>query len=110
MACNNYPEDVLLSVSNFLHADWLRVMFNKSTLGHGNEAMMVKFVFLFLACTVLLETLKEMVIKTFSVIMKNNILTSFLWTWLIIVQTEENCCVNSNPTSLACYYIKLSSV
>lgn len=66
-------------------------MFNKSTLGHGNEAMMVKFVFLFLACTVLLETSKEMVIKTFSVIMKNNILTSFLWTWLIIVQTEENC-------------------
>ena len=44
-------------------------MFNKSTLNHRNDAMMVKCVFLFLACTILLETSREIVIKTFSVIM-----------------------------------------
>ena len=46
-----------------MHAYWLRAMFDKST-GHGNNVMVVQFVFLFLERMIFQETYTEMDIKT----------------------------------------------
>ena len=64
----------------FLCADWLRAMFDKST-DHGNDVMVVQFVFLFLLCEIFAVKLLIFAVKPavcgFSWVL--NILVSFLW-------------------------------
>ena len=58
-------------------------MFNKST-DHGNDGLVVQFVFLFLTYTILRATVKEMDVKTFNLSVKNKSTTIFR-PWKIVV-------------------------
>ena len=51
-------------------------MFDKST-DHGNDGLVLQFVFLFLTYTILRETPTEMDVKIFNVIVKNKSTTIF---------------------------------